>query len=100
MSIAQPGFAASRAEKVGSAPHTGRGHQIYWIHFNHSMREPSVVIPVTASVDDDGLVQIEGDDLCLVRWNHLRNGWPRRSDGTGSTEAARGSPSPAGWQHH
>jgi hypothetical protein len=34
------------------------------------MREPSVVIPVTASVDDDGLVHIEGDDLSLVRWNH------------------------------
>jgi hypothetical protein len=46
------------------------GHQIYWIHFNHSMREPSVVIPVTAVVDDDGLVHIEGDDLSLVRWNH------------------------------
>ena len=27
------------------------GHQIHWIHFNHSMREPSVVIPVTAVVD-------------------------------------------------
>ena len=40
------------------------------IYFNHSMREPSVVIPVTASVDDDGLVHIEGDDLSLVRWNH------------------------------
>jgi hypothetical protein len=48
----------------------GPGHQIHWIHFNHSMREPSVVIPVTASVDDDGLVHIEGDDLSLVRWNH------------------------------
>src|ERR1700737_4595629 len=46
------------------------GHQIHWIHFNHSMREPSEVIPVTASVDDDGLVHIEGDDLSLVRWNH------------------------------
>jgi hypothetical protein len=46
------------------------GHQIHWIHFNHSMREPSVVIPVAASVDDDGLVHIEGDDLSLVRWNH------------------------------
>jgi hypothetical protein len=34
------------------------------------MREPSVVIPVTAVVDDDGLVRIEGDDLSLVRWNH------------------------------
>ncbi len=48
----------------------GPGHQIHWIHFNHSMREPSVVIPVTAVVDDDGLVRIEGDDLSLVRWNH------------------------------
>ena len=48
----------------------GPGHQIHWIHFNHSMREPSVVIPATASVDDDGLVHIEGDGLSLVRWNH------------------------------
>ncbi|MGO9928522.1 MAG: hypothetical protein ACLPLP_20980 [Mycobacterium sp.] len=48
----------------------GPGDQIHWIHFNHSMREPSVVIPVTAVVDDDGLVHIEGDDLSLVRWNH------------------------------
>jgi hypothetical protein len=46
------------------------GHLIHWIHFNHSMREPSAVIPVTASVDDDGLVRIEGDDVSLVRWNH------------------------------
>ncbi|MGO9151749.1 hypothetical protein, partial [Mycobacterium sp.] len=29
-----------------------------------------VVIPVTAVVDDDGLVHIEGDDLSLVRWHH------------------------------
>ena len=29
-----------------------------------------MVIPVTAAVDDDGLVHIEGDDLSLVRWNH------------------------------
>lgn len=48
----------------------GRGHRIHWIHFNHSMREPSVVIPVTAVLDDDGLVNIGGDDLSLVRWNH------------------------------
>jgi hypothetical protein len=46
------------------------GHLIHWIHFKLSMREPSVVIPVTASVDDDGLVHIEGDGLSLVRWNH------------------------------
>ncbi|MGB8505524.1 hypothetical protein [Mycobacterium sp.] len=48
----------------------GPGHLIHWIHFNHSMREPSVVIPVTAVVDDDGLVHIEGEDGSLVRWNH------------------------------
>ena len=30
----------------------------------------TVIIPVTASVDDDGLVHNEGDDLSLVRWNH------------------------------
>ena len=48
----------------------GLGHLIHWIHFKLSMREPSVVIPVTAVVDDDGLVHIEGDDLSLVRWNH------------------------------
>ena len=42
------------------------GHQIHWVHFNHSMREPSVVIPVTASVDDDALVHVEGDDVSLV----------------------------------
>jgi len=34
------------------------------------MRELSVVIRVTAVVDDDGLVHIEGDDLSLVRWTH------------------------------
>ena len=48
----------------------GPGHQIHWIQFNHSMREPSAVIPVAAVVDDEGLVHIEGDDLSLVRWNH------------------------------
>lgn len=34
------------------------------------MREPSAVIPVTAEVDEDGLVHIDGDDVSLVRWNH------------------------------
>jgi hypothetical protein len=46
------------------------GHLIHWIHFNHSMRESGPVNPVTAAVHDDGLVHIEGEDLCLVRWNH------------------------------
>ena len=48
----------------------GPGHLIHWIHSKHSMREPSAVIPVTAEVDEDGLVHIEGDDVSLVRWNH------------------------------
>jgi hypothetical protein len=38
----------------------GPGYQIHWIHFNHSMREPSVLIPATAVVDDDGLVAHRG----------------------------------------
>jgi hypothetical protein len=57
------------AQIIG-ATRMGPGHQIHWIHFNHSMREPSAVIPVTAEVDEDGLVHIEGDDVSLVRWNH------------------------------
>ena len=48
----------------------GPGHLIHWIHFNHSMQEPSAVIPVSAEVDEDGLAHIEGDDVSLVRWNH------------------------------
>lgn len=46
------------------------GHQIFWGRFNQSMRQPGDIIPVTASVDDDGVVHIEGDGLSLVRWNH------------------------------
>jgi hypothetical protein len=48
----------------------GPGRQIHWIHFNHSMREPSVVIPVTAVVDGHGLVHIGGNDVSVVRGNH------------------------------
>lgn len=46
------------------------GHLIHWIHFNHYMREPSAVIPVSVEIDDDGLVHLEGDEVSLVRWNH------------------------------
>ena len=46
------------------------GHLIHWVQFNVSMRNPCAVIPVTAEVDDDGLVHIEGDDLSLVRRHH------------------------------
>jgi hypothetical protein len=48
----------------------GPGHLVHWIHFNHSMREPGAVTPVTAAVAEDGLVQIEGNDVSVVRWNH------------------------------
>ena len=54
----------------GRADLYGPGHQVHWIHFNHSMREPWVIIPVTAVIDDDGIVHIDGDDVSLVRWNH------------------------------
>jgi integrase len=64
------------------------GHLIHWIHFNHSMREPSAVVPVTAVVDDNGLVHIEGDDVSLVRWNHrpalLRDALHRFGENIGS----------------
>jgi hypothetical protein len=46
------------------------GHQIHWIHFFKSMRESPLVIPVTAVVDDNGLVRIVGDGLSLELWNH------------------------------
>lgn len=46
------------------------GHDIHWIHFKKATFEPGERIPVTARVDDDGLVHIEGDGLSLVRWHH------------------------------
>lgn len=53
------------------------GHQIPWHKFLGSMRTPGRVIAVTASVDEDGRVFVEGDGLSLVLWNHdaaaLRN---------------------------
>jgi len=52
------------------ASSTTPGHLIHWSHFKHSMRVPLTVIPVTAVVDEDGLVHIEGVEVSLVRWNH------------------------------
>ncbi|KUI16248.1 hypothetical protein AU193_15900 [Mycobacterium sp. GA-1285] len=46
------------------------GHQVHWIQFNQSMRNPGDVIPVTVTVDADGLVHLEGDDVSFVGWNH------------------------------
>ena len=46
------------------------GHDIEWHQFIGSMKTPGRVIPVIASVDDEGLVHVEGDGVSLVRWNH------------------------------
>jgi hypothetical protein len=70
MEISMSGYVWDLSGTDGQCDSYAPGHQIHWIHFNHSMREPSPVIPVTAAVDDEGLVHIEGDDLSLVRWNH------------------------------
>ena len=62
----------------------GGGHWVHWIQHKLSIREPGPVIPVTASVDDSGLVTLEGYDLLLERWNHrpaLIRGALRRSGG-------------------
>lgn len=59
------------------------GHQIFHVQFNVSMRNPGPVIPVTASVDDDGLVHLEGDDLSLVLWNHRPDALRATLDGFG-----------------
>jgi hypothetical protein len=61
------------------------GHLVRFIQFKLSMREPSPVIPVTATIDDDGLIHIEGDDVSVVGWNHrpaLVRDALRRFDGT------------------
>jgi hypothetical protein len=47
-----------------------RGHLIAWHTFRGSMAGRAAAIPVTATVDDDGVVTIEGDDLSVVGWNH------------------------------
>jgi hypothetical protein len=46
------------------------GHLVHFIQFKLSMRELSPAIPVTAAIDDDGVIHIEGDDVSLVGWNH------------------------------
>jgi hypothetical protein len=48
----------------------GGDHWVHWIQHKLSVREPRPVITVTATVDDDGVVLIEGDGLSLVSWNH------------------------------
>lgn len=48
----------------------GPGHLVHWIQYKHSVREPGPVIPVTASLDDDGVILLERNDLLLMGWNH------------------------------
>ena len=50
--------------------HVLPGHQVHFNRHKLSVREPAAVIPVTPSVDNDGVVLLDGDGLCLVRWNH------------------------------
>lgn len=43
---------------------------MHFIQYKLSVREPATVIPVTVSVDDDGVVLLEGDGLSLECWNY------------------------------
>jgi hypothetical protein len=43
---------------------------VHFIQFKLSMRESSPGIPVTATIDDDGVIRIDGDDVSLLGWNH------------------------------
>ena len=71
----------------------GGGHWGHWIQYFQSVREPAPVIPVTVSVNDDGLVLLDGDDLSLERWNHrpaLMRAVLRRSTGLRRDVGERG----------
>lgn len=46
------------------------GHWVHWIQHKLSVRAPGPVIPVTASVDDDGVLVLEGNGFCVAAWNH------------------------------
>jgi hypothetical protein len=70
MEFSCPDMSGIFRAQISGAPRTGRATRFTGSISTTPCGEPSVVIPVTAVVDDDGLVQIEGDDLSLVRWNH------------------------------
>ncbi len=61
-----PGISGIFRIPISSAPHTARATRSTGSISTTPCGEPYVVIPVTAVVDDDGLVRIEGDDLSLV----------------------------------
>lgn len=48
----------------------GAGHWVHWIQYKLSVRRPGPIIPVIASVADDGALLLQGDGLLLQCWNH------------------------------
>ena len=46
------------------------GHWVHWIQHKKSVQDPAPGIPVSASVDGDGVVVLEGPGVLLVSWNH------------------------------
>lgn len=68
------------------------GHWVFHVHFAVSMREPSLIIPVTAVVGDDDRVHLSGQDVGEVLWNHD----PRRYGRPWSASTAWPSGSRAG----
>jgi hypothetical protein len=46
------------------------GHTVHWIQGKKSAEPGQAEIPVSLVVHDDGLVDIEGNDLKLTPWNH------------------------------
>ena len=45
------------------------GHQVHWIHVKKA-HESQPEITVVVTVDDDGHVELDGDDRHLTLWNH------------------------------
>ena len=49
----------------------GPGHLMHWIQLKKSHEDGQPIIKVkVVAVDDDGRVEIEGDDLKLTLWYH------------------------------
>jgi hypothetical protein len=53
-----------------SCPSYRPGHQVHWIQAKKSVEEQQPVINVSVEVDDDGRIDIVGDELKLTLWNH------------------------------
>jgi hypothetical protein len=57
-----PKFGGTYPAPTSVATSYDGGHWVHWIQHKLSVREPDSIIPVTASVDDDGVVLLEGYD--------------------------------------